>query len=76
MAAAQELDPAELARVVELLHEQVLAAVDDGLHHHVDLAALALRARRSGGTRRPSSPPGTVLATCLPAFSAAIDCGA
>ncbi len=43
VAAAQELDPPELALVVQLLHEQVLAAVDDGLHHHVDLAALALR---------------------------------
>ena len=35
--------PPELALVVQLLHEQVLAAVDDRLHHHVDLAALALR---------------------------------
>ena len=43
VAAAQELDPAELALVVQLLDEQVLAAVDDGLHHHVDLAALSLR---------------------------------
>ena len=43
VAAAQELDAPELALVVELLRKQVLAAVDDGLHHHVDLAALALR---------------------------------
>src|SRR5436190_11871631 len=42
MAPTQELNAAELARVVELLHEQILAAVDDGLHHHVDLAALPL----------------------------------
>ena len=43
MAAAQELDAPQLALVVQLLHEQVLAAVDHGLHHHVDRAALALR---------------------------------
>ena len=48
MAAAEELDPAELALVVQLLDEQVLAAVDDGLHHHVDLARGPLRPRRSG----------------------------
>ena len=42
VAAAQELEPAELTLVVQLLDEQVFAAVDDGLHHHVDLAALAL----------------------------------
>jgi hypothetical protein len=43
VAAAQKLNPAQLARIVELFHEQVLAAVDDGLHHHVDLAALPLK---------------------------------
>ena len=42
VAAAQELEPAQLAFVVQFLHEQVLAAVDDRLHHHVDLAACAL----------------------------------
>ena len=34
--------PAQLAVVVQLLDEQVFPAVDDGLHHHVDLAARAL----------------------------------
>ena len=42
MAAPQELEPAQLALVVQLLDEQVFAAVHDGLHHHVDLAALPL----------------------------------
>ena len=42
VAAAQELEPAQLALVVQLLDEEVLAAVDDRLHHHVDLAAGAL----------------------------------
>ena len=56
VAAAQELEPAQLALVVQLLDEQVLAAVDDRLHHHVDLAAVALGLRRSGGIRRSTSP--------------------
>ena len=42
VAAAQELDAAQLALVVQLLDEQVFAAVDDGFHHHVDLAARPL----------------------------------
>ena len=42
VASAQELQPAQLALVIELLDEQVFAAVDDRFHHHVDLAALAL----------------------------------
>src|SRR5262249_36328632 len=43
MAATQELDAAQLALVVQLLGEEVLPAVNDGLHHHVDFAGLALR---------------------------------
>ena len=39
----QELNPAEVAVLVELLHEQELARVHDGLHHHVLLAARDLR---------------------------------
>ncbi len=42
VAPPQELEPAQLAFVVEFLDEQVLSAVNDRLHHHVDLAALAL----------------------------------
>jgi hypothetical protein len=42
VAAAQELDLAQLTLFVKLLDEQVFAAVDDGFHHHVDLAARAL----------------------------------
>src|SRR5258708_5813139 len=42
VAAPHELNAAQLAGVVQPFHEQVLSAVDDGLHHHVDLAALAL----------------------------------
>ena len=40
--AAQELDPSQLALVVQFLDEEVLAAVDDGFHHHEDLAARPL----------------------------------
>jgi hypothetical protein len=43
MAATQELDAPQFAFLVQLLGEQILPAVDDGLHHHVDLAALPLR---------------------------------
>ena len=42
MAAAKELEPAQLALVVQILDEEVFTTVDDGLHHHVDLAAIAL----------------------------------
>jgi hypothetical protein len=42
MASAQELHAPEFPLVVQLLHEEILAAVHDGFHHHVDLAALAL----------------------------------
>ena len=42
MTTAQKLNPAQLALVVQLLDEQVLPAVDDRLHHHVNLAALPL----------------------------------
>ncbi len=42
MTAAEELDAAQLTLVVEFFDEQILAAVDDGLHHHVDLADLTL----------------------------------
>ena len=42
VAPPQELKPAQLAFVVQFLDEQVFAAVNDGLHHHVDFAALAL----------------------------------
>jgi hypothetical protein len=42
VAAAEELDFSQLALVVKFLDEQVFAAVDDGFHHHVDLAARAL----------------------------------
>ena len=72
VAPAQELEPAQLALVVQLLDEQVLAAVDDRLHHHVDLAAL----RWASTICRHSSidvPIGTVQATCFPAFKASID---
>src|SRR5581483_2811048 len=41
MAAAQELNAAQFALVVQVLGEKVLAGIDDGLHHHVDLAGLA-----------------------------------
>jgi len=40
VAAADELDAAESARVPEFAHIQVLAAPDDRLHHHVLLPAL------------------------------------
>ncbi len=43
MAAAQELDASQFALVVEFLHKQVFPAVNDGLHHHVDLAGGPLR---------------------------------
>ena len=43
MAAAQKLYAPQFAAIVQLLREEILAAVDDGFHHHVDLAALALR---------------------------------
>jgi hypothetical protein len=39
VAAAEELELAQLAVVMKLLDEQVFAAVDDGFHHHVNLAA-------------------------------------
>ena len=42
VAPPKELDPAELAPVVKLPGEEVFAAVDDRLHHHVDLARAAL----------------------------------
>src|SRR5262249_22736963 len=65
VAAAQGLDPAQLALVVQLLDEEVLPAVDDRLHHHVDLAGLApgldeLLALLDGGGHRHGA--GDVLA--------------
>ncbi len=43
MRAAKELNPTEFALVVHLLDEQIFAGVNDRLHHHVDLADLALK---------------------------------
>ena len=42
VGASEELDAAEFAFFIEFAGEQVFAAVDDGFHHHVDLAAGAL----------------------------------
>src|SRR5580704_4432833 len=41
--AAEKLDPTQFSFVVHLLDEKIFAAVNDGLHHHVDLADLALK---------------------------------
>jgi len=43
VAAAEELDPAEFARVVEFFDEQIFTTINNRLHHHVDLARLPLR---------------------------------
>ena len=75
MRATQKLQAAQLAALVKRLDEQELAAVDDGLHHHVVLAARLAALDRC----RHSSTVvaiGTVQATCLPAFSPARLCGA
>jgi hypothetical protein len=62
----------EHAAVVQVLREEVLAAVDDRLHHHVRLAAL-LAGVDDLAALVDAAPIGTVQATCLPACSALID---
>ena len=52
MAGLQELHPAQLALVVQLLDEQKFAGVDDRFHHHVFQAGLRAPARRSAGSLR------------------------
>jgi hypothetical protein len=42
MASPQKLELAQLTLFVQLLDEEIFTAVDDGFHHHVDLAALSL----------------------------------
>ena len=74
--AVQELELAQLALLVEFLDEEELAAVHHRLHHHVLQAGLLLQLRRSCGNPSTLVAMGTVQATCLPAFSAAMDCRA
>src|SRR5258708_37129811 len=42
MAAAEKLNPAEFALVIQFFDEEIFAAIDDRLHHHVNLARSSL----------------------------------
>jgi len=71
----QVLNLAELALVVELLDEQVFPTVHDGFGHHVFQPGVATNPTISLASSSVVAI-GTVHMTCLPAFNAAIVCGA